>query len=78
MIIMFFICYELAKKAGITQCLHMKYQTVKTFSRATRSTRQAETDVEASLDISSLPDWLINPEEYEPVVYTHRGRAQSC
>ena len=31
---------------------------------------QAETDVEAESDISSLPDRLINPEEYEPVVLT--------
>ena len=34
---------------------------------------QAETDVEAGTDISSLPDRLINPEEYEPVVLTTEG-----
>ena len=70
MIMMFYICYELAKKAGITQSLQMKYQTLKTFCLAIRSTRQAETDVETGLDVSSLPDRLINPEEYEPVVLT--------
>ena len=29
MVLMFYICYELAKKASITQCLRMKYQTQK-------------------------------------------------
>ena len=48
----------------------MKYQTLKTFCLATRSTKQAETDVEAGLDTDSLPDRLINPEEYEPVLPT--------
>ena len=70
MIMMFYICYELAKKAGITQSLQMKYQTLKTFCLATRSTKRAETDVEAGLDTDSLPDRLINPEEYEPVLPT--------
>ena len=29
-----------------------------------------ETDVEAESDTGSLPDWLINPGEYEPVLPT--------
>ena len=31
---------------------------------------EAEVDVEAESDTDSLPDWLINPEEYEPVLLT--------
>ena len=37
---------------------------------ATRPTSEAEADVEAEADTSSLPDRLINPEEYEPVLHT--------
>ena len=70
LILTFYICYKLAKKAGITQCLQMKYQTLKTCFLATRSTRQAETNVEAGTDITSLTDRLITPDEYEPVVLT--------
>ena len=37
-----------------------------------RYRKQARTHVEdeAESDIGSLPDWLINPEEYEPVLTT--------
>ena len=31
---------------------------------------KGETDAEAEHDTGSLPDWLINPKEYEPVVLT--------
>ena len=68
LVLIFYICYKFAKEAGITQFLKRKYRTLKTYP--TRCTRQAETDVEAESDISSLPDRLINPEEYEPVVLT--------
>ena len=36
--------------------------------QATRPTSQAEADVEAESDTGSLPDRLINPGEYEPVL----------
>ena len=68
LVLIFYIFYKFAKKAGITQFLKGKYQTLKTYS--TRCMRQAETDVEAESDISSLPDRLINPEDYEPVLPT--------
>ena len=35
---------------------------------ATRYTNQAETGVEAESDTGSLPDQLMNPREYEPVL----------
>ena len=42
----------------------------KTCFLATRSTRQAETNVEAGTDISSLPDQQKTPDDYEAVVLT--------
>ena len=38
--------------------------------QTTRHTSQAEADVEAESDTDSLPDRLINPGEYEPVLPT--------
>ena len=35
-----------------------------------RPTSQAETDVETESDTGSLPDRLMNPEEYEPLLPT--------
>ena len=36
--------------------------------QATRPTSKAEADVETESDTGFLPDWLINPGEYEPVL----------
>ena len=38
--------------------------------QATRHTSEAEADVEAKSDTGSLPDRLINPAEYEPLLPT--------
>ena len=38
--------------------------------QATRPTSEAEADVEAESDTGSLPDRLINPGEYEPLLPT--------
>ena len=38
--------------------------------QTTRPTSEAEADVEAESDTGSLPDRLINPGEYEPVLPT--------
>ena len=46
------------------------YKDLKTCMQATRSTNEAEADVEAESDTGSLPDWLINPGEYEPFLPT--------
>ena len=35
-----------------------------------RPPSEAEADVETESDTESLPDRLINPEEYEPVLHT--------
>ena len=70
MILIFYICHKLAKKIGITQCLKRMYKTLKTCIQTTRPPSEAEVDVEAESDTGSLPDRLINPEEYEPVIPT--------
>ena len=63
MVLIFYICHKLAKKSGIIQCLKRKYDNLR---GCTRCTNQAETDVEAGT--GSLPDRLINPGDYEPVL----------
>ena len=68
MVLTLYICYKLIKKAGITQCLKWIYKSLKIC--AGRCTGQTEADVEADFDTGSLPDRLINPEEYEPVLST--------
>ena len=72
LVLMCYICYDLAKKAGITQHMKKKYHTLKTYTLPTRCRKQAKTNVEdeAESDTGSLPDRLINPEEYEPVLTT--------
>ena len=70
MILIFYICHKLAVKIGITQCLKRIYKTFKRCVQAIRPTSEADADVEAESDTSSLPDRLINPGEYEPVLPT--------
>ena len=70
MILIFYICHKLAKKIGITQCLKRMYKTLKRCIQTTRPPSEAEIDVEADSDTDSLPDRLINPGEYEPVLPT--------
>ena len=70
MILIFYICHKLAKKIGITQCLKRMYKTLKRSMQATRHTSKVEEDVEAESDTGSLPDRLINPGEYEPLLPT--------
>ena len=67
-VLVFYICYVLAKKVGITQCLIKKYRTLKDCLLPIKHTREAEADVEAESDTGSLPDCLINPADYEPVL----------
>ena len=70
MILIFYICHKFAKKIGITQCLERMYQTLKRCVQATRHTSEVGEDVEAESDTGSLPDRLINPGEYEPLLPT--------
>ena len=68
MVLIFYICYVLAKKLGITECLKRKYKSLKGCVLSIRCTSPAEPDVEADPDINSLPDRLINPGAYEPLL----------
>ena len=68
--LIFYICLKLAKKIGIAQCLKRRYKSFKRCVEATRPTSEVEEDVETESDTGSLPDRLINPEEYEPVLPT--------
>ena len=70
MILIFYICRKLAKKIDIAQCLKRMYKTLKRCIQTTRPPSEAEVDVEAESDTGSLPDRLINPGEYEPVIPT--------
>ena len=69
LILIFYFFYVLAQKADINEYLKQKYEILKRCIQAIRNTSQAETDTEAD---GSLPDRLINPEEYEPVLPTTR------
>ena len=70
MILIFYICHKLAKKIGITQCLKRMYKTLKRSVQATRHSSEVEKDVDTESDTGSLPDRLINPGEYEPLLPT--------
>ena len=65
-----YICSKLAKKLGITECLKRKGRFLYRCVLATRYARQYEADVETESVTDSLPDRLVNPEEYEPVIPT--------
>ena len=67
MILILYICYVLATKAGITQWFKRKYETLR---KCMQATIHAQNDIEAESDTDSLPDRLINPGEYEPVLPT--------
>ena len=60
----------MAKKIGITECLKRKYKTLKICVHITGHVSETEGDVEAESDTGSLPDQLINPERYEPMLPT--------
>ena len=68
MIMVFYTCYVLIKKTDFAQCLKRKQERLKRCMQVTKNTDQAEADVES--DTSSLPDRLVNPGEYEPVLLT--------
>ena len=66
--LMFYIFYKLAEKTGITQWSKLKYTDLKEWIASTRQTSQVTENLEATSDIESLPDRLINPAEYEPLL----------
>ena len=68
MALVIYIINKLAEKTGITHCLKFKYIGLKEWILLTRQINQAKPNVEATFDIESLPDRLINPGEYEPLI----------
>ena len=70
MILIFCVCHKLANKIGITQCLKRRCKTLKRCMQVNRPTSEAEANMEAESDTGSLPDRLINPGEYEPMLPT--------
>jgi len=59
--LMFYICYKLAGKTGITRCLKVCILTA-------RKKCQANANVKSTPDTDSMPDRMINPGEYEPLL----------
>ena len=70
MILLVYMPYLFAKKVGITECLKTRYKHLKRSVQTIRDTRQCEADVEAESVTGSLPDRMINPGEYEPLLPT--------
>ena len=70
MILIFYIFHKLAKKVGIAQYLKRKCKALKRCIETARHIGHTEADVETVSDIGSLPDRLVNPGEYEPVLPT--------
>ena len=68
LIMVFYVCYHLVKKTGIAQYLKEKCKALKRYICTFNTANQAEIDVEAQSVTDSLPDRLINPEEYEPLL----------
>ena len=63
--LVFYICYKLAEKTGMTMWLKSKYKGLKERILSTIQMSQAN---QSPSDIESLPDRLINPEEYEALL----------
>ena len=63
------LAFQLADVTGITQCLKKKYIDLKRHRMANRHLGQAEAEVESESDTDSLPDRLINPNQYELLLH---------
>ena len=68
MVLILYLCHKFAKKTGITQCLKTKYGNLKRCVSANRHTIQVQADREAEFNTESLPDRIINPGEYDPML----------
>ena len=69
-VLLSYMCYKLAERAGIVQCLKTKYHVLKGLVVAVRHASN-EADVEGEPDINPFPDRLQNPEKYEPDAQEH-------
>ena len=69
MVLMFFLCYKLAKITGLIHCLNRKYTVLKSHLIAIRHIFQTQRDREAEFNTDSLPDRMINPGEYDSMLH---------
>ena len=65
MALIFFLFYKFATVTGITHCVKRKYTDLKHRFKAIRRTFP---DRETEFNNDSLPDRMINPEVYEPIL----------
>ena len=73
--LMLYILYIILKKTKILQCLKRKYQCLlRMFCLNKHSLVEANSD-HGGHDTDSLPDRLVNPNEYEPLIpaVNHQG-----
>ena len=61
------LAFQLADVTGVVQCIKRKYIDLK---RHRMSNRHLEVEVESESDTDSLPDRLINPNQYELLPHT--------
>ena len=83
MILLVYMPYLFAKKVGITECLKTRYKCLKRSVRNNRDTCQCEANMETESVTGSLPDRLINPGEYEPLLpttdeHTEHTKTEEC
>ena len=63
--------FQLAKVSGITQWLNRKFPSLK---KTIQNPQEAESELRSPTD--SLPDRLINPDDYEPPFHTPQAHAE--
>jgi len=68
MVLILYLCHKFAKKFGITQFLKTKYGHLKRCVSANKHTIEVQADREAEFNTESLPDRIINPGEYDPML----------
>ena len=66
-IMVFYVCFHLVKKTGLVPYLKEKCKALKRYICTFNPANQANMNMEAQSVTDSLPDWLINPEEYKPL-----------
>ena len=64
MVLLTYICYRLAEKAGLNQWIRKKYSDLKRFARSAHQV-EADTCTEGGADANSFPHRLVYPGEYE-------------
>ena len=67
MVLILYICYKLVNMLGIAECLKRKGRCL---NRCVLATRPPTRALEAETNTGSLPDRLINPHEYDPLLPT--------